>query len=156
MLPFSAESNLRSLFIYDRSSHIIQTCCLPKKKLFQSMSHFINLTGDESSRKSTSSVLINDTGLFLQSTTGGLHQKSIAVSGGTADGAFNTGVVLVAGTVTINNSYVTTNSVGIASISTSGGTPGTYTITCTNGSYTVTSTSALDTSTLNVFFIKGV
>lgn len=55
---FSAESNLRSLFIYDRSSHIIQTCCLPKKKLFQSVSHFINLTGDESSRKSTSSVLI--------------------------------------------------------------------------------------------------
>ena len=60
--------------------------------------------------------MINDSGLFIQSATTGLQQKNVAVSGGTANGSFNTGVVLVAGTVTINDSYVTTNCVGVASI----------------------------------------
>lgn len=93
--------------------------------------------------------------LKIETETKGFQQKAVAVSMGTADGPFNTGIVLVAGTTTINNSYVTTSCVGFASISSVGGTPGAYFIECGNGTYTITSTSNTDTSTLNVFFIKG-
>lgn len=113
-------------------------------------------------QSTTSRFFVDDTAvnvqtgnLNIQTTTSGLQQKKVAVSGGTANGSFNSGVVLVAGTVTITNSYVTNACVGVASISTSGGVPGAYSIVCGSGTYTITSTSVLDTSTLNVFFIKG-
>ena len=103
----------------------------------------------------TFNIEIGQGSVQILTATAGFQQKAVAVAGGTANGALNTGVVLVAGTVTINNSYVTTACVGFASISTTGGTPGAYSIVCGSGNYTVTSTSNTDTSTLNVFFIKG-
>lgn len=95
--------------------------------------------------------------IVINTGTKGLKQKSTTVSAGTANGFLVTGITLTAGASgTINNSVVTTNCVGMASIATAGGTPGAYYVTCNSGSFTVTSTSATDTSTVNVFFVLGV
>jgi hypothetical protein len=104
-------------------------------------------------------VTVSIGNLAIATATKGLQQKSVAVTGTgpfTANGAFNTGVVLVAGSKIISNSYVTTSCVGFASVSTTGGTPGTsgYRVVCGTGTYTVTGI-ATDTSTLNVAFILG-
>jgi hypothetical protein len=101
-------------------------------------------------------VTVSTGSLAIATATQGLQQKSVSAASGTGNGAFNTGVTLVAGTKTISNSYVTTSCVGFASVSATGGTPGTsgYRVVCGTGTYTVTGI-ATDTSTLNVAFILG-
>lgn len=86
----------------------------------------------------------------------GITLKAASAATGTGNGAFNTNVVLVAGTATITNSFVTALCVGVASLITAGGTPGTgCIITCGAGTYTITSNNPLDTSTYNVAFFKS-
>lgn len=85
----------------------------------------------------------------------GLNIKSVAVSAGVANGAFVTGVVLIAGTVTISNSFVTANCTACTARTTNGGTTGAYSVECGAGTFTVKSTSLIDTSTLNISFTKG-
>jgi hypothetical protein len=61
---------------------------------------------------------------------------------------------LIAGTVTINNPIVATNSIIIVSRKTSGGTLGyLYISSQSNGSFTITSSSNSDTSTVNYLII---
>lgn len=86
----------------------------------------------------------------------GYQQKSAAVSAGTANSTFVTGVVLSLGTSgTINNSAITNTHHGFATITTSSGTITTnYVITCNNGSFSV-SGNALDNSTLAILFVRS-
>lgn len=98
-------------------------------------------------------VNISAGSLSIQTTTKGLKFKSTAVSAGTANSLMVTGCVLVTGTVTINNSSVTTSHRGIPMLQTAGGTVGGWSVSCGSGTFTITSTSALDTSTLSVLFV---
>lgn len=101
-------------------------------------------------------VTLNSGNLVIGTATNGITLKGAAVSAGTANASFVTSVVLVGGTVTVNNSFVTTSCCGFCSVVTSGGTPGVgYIVTVASGTFTVKSTNALDTSTLTVCFIKG-
>jgi hypothetical protein len=105
-------------------------------------------SADANSLQLTGSLIINTAGK-------GFQIKSAAVSGGTANALFVTGVVLTAGASgTINNSAITTSHIGFATATISGGTRGSYLVTCNNGSFSVTSSSATDTSTVAVGFIK--
>lgn len=64
--------------------------------------------------------------------------------------------VLVAGTVTVNDTTVTANTIVMLTRKTSGGTPGTlitYTVSA-GTSFTINSDSALDTSTFSYFLIE--
>jgi hypothetical protein len=95
--------------------------------------------------------------ILISTVNKGLSIKGAAVSAGTANASFVTSVVLVGGTVTVNNSFVTTACSGTVAVVTAGGTPGTgYRLNIGSGSFTVTSSSALDTSTLTVAFFKGI
>lgn len=106
------------------------------------------ITADKSNNVSISN------GDFTISLAGkGLKIKSAAVSAGTANATLITGAVLVAGTVTINNSAVTTSHIGWANATTVGGTGGALRVSCGSGTATITSTSILDTSTVSVLFI---
>ncbi len=103
----------------------------------------------------TTSDFTNLFGSFvIAAATKTLIMKSVAVSGGAANGMVNTGVVLVLGTATITNTSVTTSTGGIAFPTTNGGVTGSYRVLCGSNTYTVTSTSALDTSTLTVMFFQ--
>lgn len=96
-------------------------------------------------------------GNFIVNTVNkGLSIKKAAVSAGTANAAVITGVILVAGTVTINDSYVDTSTVCSFSVTTAAGTPGVgYRVTVASGTVTVAG-AVTDTSTGNVGCIKGV
>src|SRR5690606_20825931 len=101
-------------------------------------------------------ITVGTGNLFINTVNRGLTIKSAAVSAGTANASFCTSVTLVGGTVTVNNSFVTALCTGTLAVATAGGTPGTgYRLNVGAGTFTVTSSSALDTSTLNVCFIKG-
>ncbi len=94
--------------------------------------------------------------LFIGTAGKGLNVKSAAVSAGTANAFFITGVTLVGGTITINNSVINANCTANFTVTANGGTPGTsYRVVVGSGSVTITSTSALDTSTGNISVIKG-
>lgn len=101
-------------------------------------------------------VTLGTGNLILSSATSGYTQKSVAVSAGVANGSFNTGVTLVAGTVTISNSFVTALCSASVTVSSSGGTPSLqgYRTVVGAGTYTITG-SITDTSVLNVAFTKG-
>ena len=100
---------------------------------------------------------LNSGNVIINTVNKGINIKGAAVSAGTANASFVTSVVLVGGTVTVNNSFVTTACCGTIAVVTAGGTPGTgYRLNIGAGSFTVTSSSALDTSTLTVAFFKGI
>lgn len=104
----------------------------------------------------TNDLTMSAGNLIVSAANKGLTIKSAAVVTGTANAAIITGVALVGGTVTINDSYVNTSTVCYFSVVTTGGTPGTaYGVTVASGTLTVQSTSALDTSTGNVACLKG-
>lgn len=86
----------------------------------------------------------------------GYQQKSAAVSAGTANSTFVTGVVLSSGTSgTINNSAITNTHHGFATITSSSGTITTnYVVTCNNGSFSV-SGNVGDNSTLAILFVRA-
>ena len=95
--------------------------------------------------------------VIINTVNKGIQIKGAAVSAGTANASFVTSVVLVAGTVTVNNSFVTTACCGSVAVVTAGGTPGKgYRLDVGAGTFTVTSDNPLDTSTLNVVFFKGI
>lgn len=77
----------------------------------------------------------------------------LSVTSGTNQRAGN--AVLVGGTVTINNTTVTANTLVMLSPKTASGTLGTYTYTLSAGaSFTINSSSAIDTSTISYFLIE--
>lgn len=97
----------------------------------------------------TSGVDIVSADVGIETAGKGLNIKSAAVSSGTANAAFVTGIVLVTGTKTVMDSYVTATSVCSVSVGAAGGTPSSaYRVNVASGSFTITGTS-LDTSTLN-------
>lgn len=100
------------------------------------------------------SVSVNNGNLILSSLTKTIQFSGTAVSAGTANGTVMTGAVLVAGTVTINNSLVDSTWGGFASATTNGGTTGAYRVSCASGTVTVKSSNVLDTSTVTVVLFK--
>ncbi len=104
----------------------------------------------------TADVILLSGNLIINTVNKGIQIKAASVSAGTANASFCTNVTLVGGTVTVNNSFVTTSCSGCVAVVTAGGTPGTgYRLNIGSGTFTVTSSSALDTSTLTVTFFKG-
>lgn len=102
----------------------------------------------------TSNLRVASGNLKIDTAGKGLQIKSATVVTGTANATVVTGVVLVGGTVTINNSSITAAHIGFATRITNGGAAqGSYRVTCGAGTFTVQASSGLDASTLAVFFI---
>ena len=103
---------------------------------------------------STGDVTASVGNIIINSATKAMQHKGTPVSGGTANGTTITGAVLVAGTVTINDSLVDATWGGYAFATTDGGTTGAYRVKCATGTVTVKSSSALDTSTVTIVLSK--
>lgn len=94
------------------------------------------------------------TNRFKLSSGGVLTANGLSIVSGANQRAGN--AVLVAGTVTVNNTTVTANTIVMLTRKTAGGTPGTlitYTVSA-GTSFTINSDSALDTSTFSYFLIE--
>lgn len=88
------------------------------------------------------------------SSSGNLTSKkyNINLDGGSADSAGN--ATLSSGTITVNTTAATANSLIQLTLKTSGGTIGTINYTTAAGSFTITSSNSLDTSTITYLIIN--
>ena len=103
----------------------------------------------------TGDVTATKGNLIFSTAIKGLQFTHAAVSAGTANGTLVTGVVTTSGTVTINNSAITTSYFGIPFIITRNGTTSYVVVTCGNGSFRLDN-AGLDTSTYGILFIKSL